>query len=146
LGVPETFAQRIARLDSLFAALDIVEVGSETGRPIDAVAGVYFGVGGRLDLQWLSQQIVSLPVEGRWQALARVALRDDLSALARSLARSVLDGAAGSGEAPALLAAWEAKREFGLARCRQLLADLKPSPSLDMAMLSVLLRELRALV
>ena len=93
-GVPEALAQRVARLDALFSALDIVEVGSETGRGVDTVAGVYFGVGGRLDLGWLSQQIAALPADSHWQGLARVALRDDLSALARGLARSVLQGAA----------------------------------------------------
>jgi hypothetical protein len=44
-----------------------------------------------------------------------------------------------------LPAGWEAQREFKLARCHQLLADLRPTPALDMAMLAVLLRELRAL-
>ena len=45
-----------------------------------------------------------------------------------------------------MIDAWEAQREFKLGRARQLLTDLKPMTSLDMAMLSVLLRELRALV
>ena len=93
-------------------------------------------------------QIGKLPANSHWQGLARVAMRDDLSALARALARSVLHtGTASSSAKPAaLIDAWEAQREFQLARCRQLLADLKPAPALDMAMLSVLLRELRSLV
>ena len=49
-------------------------------------------------------------------------------------------------DAESRIAAWEARRGFQLARCRQLLADLRAVPALDMAMLSVLLRELRALV
>jgi len=73
-------------------------------------------------------------------------MRDDLSSLARELARSVLRSGTTPAEPPALIAAWEARREFKLTRCRQLLADLKPTTTLDMAMLSVVLRELRALV
>jgi len=144
-GVPDALAARVARLESLFSGLDIVEVSGETGRPVETVAGVYFGVGGRLDLGWLSHQIGALPAETHWQGLARVALRDDLSSLARALASSVLRGGDASA-APALIERWESQRPFQLGRCRQLLADLKPAASLDMAMLSVLLRELRALV
>jgi glutamate dehydrogenase len=146
-GVPAELAQRVARLESLFAALDIVEVGAETGCTVDAVAGVYFGIGGRLDLAWVSRQVTQLPVESRWQALARVALRDDLTAIARALARSALgDGAPAAGGTEAPIDAWEAGRAFQLARCRALLADMKSGAAVDMAMLSVLLRELRALV
>ncbi len=145
-GVPDALAQRVARLETLYAALDIVEVGTESGCAVDIVAGVYFGVGGRLDLGWLSQQIATLPADSHWQSLARVAMRDDLSTLARGLTRSVLR-ASDAGQSPeALIAAWEAQREFQLHRCRELLADLKPMGALDMAMLSVLLREFRALV
>jgi glutamate dehydrogenase len=145
-GVPQALAQRVARLDALFSALDIVEVGSETGSGVEAVAGVYFGVGGRLDLGWLSQQIATLRADSHWQGLAKVALRDDLSALARGLARSVLQGAGAGSDAQAAIDAWEAQRGFRLWRCNALLAELKPVEALDMAMLSVLLRELRALV
>jgi glutamate dehydrogenase len=146
LGVPAELAQRVARLDTSFAALDIVEAGLDSGAPVDTVAGVYFGVGGRLDLGWVSQQIATLTADSHWQGLARVALRDDLSSLAGSLARSVLQSGAPGQDAQALIAAWEAQRLFQLRRCSDLLADLKPAGALDMAMLSVLLRELRALV
>ncbi|HEY1393548.1 MAG TPA: NAD-glutamate dehydrogenase domain-containing protein, partial [Methylibium sp.] len=150
LGVPQALAQRVARLEAQVSALDIVEVGAEVGAPVETVAGVYFGVGGGLDLGWLSQQIGRLPAGSRWQGLARVAMRNDLTSLARALAHSVLRVATAASpaaaEPAALIAAWETQREFQLARCRQLLADLKPAPTLDMAMLSVLLRELRALV
>ena len=195
-GVPQALAQRVARLDGQVAGLDIVQLAGELAAPVETVAGVYFGVGGRLELGWLAQQIAALPADSHWQALARVAMRDDLSSLARKLARSVLLSSAGyaglrgsarrkagsadleaigtaairteairtgpkdsagladtaatpaglAAEPGALIAAWQAQREPQAARCRQLLNDLRPSPALDMAMLSVLLRELRSLL
>ena len=45
-----------------------------------------------------------------------------------------------------MIDAWESRREFQLARYRQVLADLQRSGSPDLAMLSVTLRELRALI
>jgi glutamate dehydrogenase len=58
----------------------------------------------------------------------------------------VLGGVAAAAEPGGLITAWDAQRDFKLARCRQLLSDLRPTKTLDMAMLSVLLRELRSLV
>ena len=147
-GVPSPLAQRVARLDAQVSALDIVQVGLELDQPVDAVAGAYFGVGGRLDLGWLAMQIARQPADNHWQGLAKVAMRDDLSALARALARSVLVSAQDSKvrDPVARIDAWQAQREFKWTRCRQLVADLRPTAELDMAMLSVLLRELRALV
>ena len=146
LGVPADLAQRVAHLEAQVAALDIVEVAAESGADVQTVAGVYFGVGGRLDLGWVSQQIATLPAHSHWQALARVAMRNDLSALASELASSVLQAGADGSDAAARIAAWEARRASQIARCHQVLADVKPAPAIDMPMLSVLLRELRSLV
>ncbi|MEO8279049.1 MAG: NAD-glutamate dehydrogenase [Ideonella sp.] len=146
-GVPNALAQQVARLDAQLAGLDIVEVAAEVGSDVETVAGVYFGIGGRLSLGWLSQQIVDLPAASHWQRLARLAMRSDLSTLARALTQSILrvgDGAPSDTESR--IGAWEAQREFQLARCQQLLADLRSVPALDMSMLSVLLREFRALI
>jgi glutamate dehydrogenase len=147
-GVPEALARRVVRLEAQFSGLDIVEVAAETMSPIDVVAGVYFGVGGRLGLGWLMRRIAALAADSHWQGMARVALRDDLTALARALAQSVLRGVSTGreGDAQSLIEAWEAQREFQLARCRQLLDEVRSAPTVDMAMLSVMLRELRALV
>ena len=65
-------------LGALFAALDIVEVASATGAPIDDVAALHFRLGARLHLHWLRDRIAELPRDDRWQAMARAALRDDL--------------------------------------------------------------------
>ena len=145
-GVPEALAQRVSRLEAQASGLDIVDLAEESGLDIETVGGTYFGVGGRLSLGWVSQQIVALPAETHWQAMARLAMRNDLTALARELARSVIKGVAVPSPADELITRWEGQREFKLGRARQLLADLRPLTSLDMAMLSVLLRELRSLV
>ncbi len=145
-GVPLALAQRVARLDAQVAGLDIVEVGAEIGADVETVAGVYFGVGGRLELGWVSQQIAALPSDVHWQALARVAMRKDLSSLASDLTRSVLKSGAAASDPAALIGRWEAGRASQIARCQQVLTDIKPAPLVDMSMLSVLVRELRSLV
>ncbi len=149
-GVPQDLARRVALLDPLFSALDIAEVARsfEHGveRSVEQVAAVYFALGGRLDFQWLADQIAALRAQGHWQGLARGALRDDLSNLASTLTAEVFrrnPDIVGEG---ALIDVWESHRAAPLQRYRQVLTDLKAAGTLDMPMLSVALRELRALV
>ncbi|HJV26528.1 MAG TPA: NAD-glutamate dehydrogenase [Aromatoleum sp.] len=144
-GVPEALARRIASLDELYSALDLVEIVADTGRPEATVAAVYFTLGGHLDLYWLGAQIAALPADTRWQALARGALRVDLSHLARELAANTLKLSPSLTEPEALLTAWEASRALQIDRYRHLLADVKSAPTIEMSMLSVLLRELRGM-
>ncbi len=89
-NVPNDLAMRLVRFDPLYSALDIAEVATETKRSVGEVAGVYFVVGGRLNLSWLHKQIGGLPADSHWQALAKAALRDEFSDLQRELTSLVL--------------------------------------------------------
>jgi glutamate dehydrogenase len=143
-GVPPDLARAVAALDTLYAALDIVELAAGGARPLETVAGAYFGVSSRLGLAWLRERIGSLPGEGHWQALAKSALRDDLAGLQRALAMNALAAEpAGGGSDP--VAAWEARHRGALERASRILAELRMAPAPDLAMLSVALRELRNL-
>ena len=144
-GVPEALVQRIACLDELYSALDIVEVAGAQGRPVDLVARVYFALGGLLDLHWMRHQISILPGDSHWQGLARTALQDDLSTQAHTLCADALRENPEETDVPTLVAAWQDKRSFQLDRCRQLFTEIRSASTPDMAMLSVALRELRGL-
>ncbi len=144
-GVPEALAARIASLEELYSALDLVEVAVETGRPEAMVAAVYFALGGDLDLHWLGRQIGALPAESRWQALARSALRVDLSNQARALAADALRLSPDADQAGDVIARWCERHAFQIERYRHVLADVKSAAATEMPMLSVLLRELRAM-
>ena len=143
-GVPADIAERVAALDTLFAALDIAEVAGEARRPIVEVAGVYFDLGARLGLAWLRQRIGALPADSHWQVLAKGALRDDVAGLARTLTAKVI-GSGQAGEPAALVAAWQARKGDAMERATRLAAELRAAPVLDIAMLSVAVRELRNL-
>ena len=143
--VPNDLAMRLVSFGPLYSALDIVEIATETKRGVDEVAGVYFGVGGRLDLSWLGKQIDGLPAESHWQALAKAALRDDVSRLQREVTSLVLKLSPHVREPDPLIKEWEAQNKTPLTRSRQVLADLQSVGNLDLSMLSVALRELRNL-
>ena len=142
----EPGGRRVAALDELYSALDLVEIAAESGRDEATVARVYFALGGELDLHWLGRQISALPAETRWQNLARGALRSDLSTLARTLAGEAIRLAPAGGELDAVLDAWQSRAAVARERYQYLLAEIRGAQSIDLAMVSVLLRELRGMV
>ena len=142
-GVPPELAARVVTFDTLHATLDIAEVGSTGGQPVELVAQVYFDVANRLGMPWLRERIAALPGDQHWRMLAKGAMLDDLTGLQRAITGAVLAG--GEGTAVALVASWQMSNQRALERAAQLLAELRAVPSPDAAMLSVTLRELRAL-
>ena len=135
----------MASLDALYAVLDIVEVATESRHSVDLVATIYFALVGKLEIRWFANQISALPTDSHWQALARNAMRDDLSSLQRLLTSGVVKLSPAKSDAEAMLAAWEQLNTLPLARLKEMVADLKAGPTLELAMLSVVLRELRGL-
>jgi glutamate dehydrogenase len=144
-GVPADLADRVASLDALFSGLNVIEVASTCGESVEAVAAAYFALGYRLDLHWLRDQIAKLPSETRWQALAQAALRDDLYSEQRELTAEVLRPGLEDRDAEALIDAWMRENGASVGRATALLDDLREADTLDIAMLSVALREIRNL-
>jgi len=143
-GVPPPLALRVASADHLIAALDVAEVAEAAQRNFDEVSEVHVGIGTRLGLSRLRQQIDELPSDSHWQALAKAALGDDLAGLQRALAQDVLQQ--GPGSPAELLATWETGNATALERAQRLLAELADAKGgADLSMLSVALRELRHL-
>jgi glutamate dehydrogenase len=143
-GVPRELAERLASLGALYAVLDVTEVAVELNRSVESIARLYFALVGELELRWVSDRITQLPTDTHWQALARNALRDDLASQQRALTATVAK--LGQGEEPSqMLAAWQERYAPAIARLRSMMEELKRSGTLDLAVLSVLLRELRSL-
>jgi glutamate dehydrogenase len=144
-GVPADLATRVASLDALYSGLDIIEVASAREETVESVAAIYFALGSRLDLHWLRDQINQLPAESHWQTLAKGALRDDISSEQRQLTAQVLRHQADGPDAEAMIDGWVADNGSAVTRCEAMLDDLKQADTLDVAMLSVALREIRSL-
>jgi glutamate dehydrogenase len=145
-GVPKELAERVVNFAALFSTLDIAEVASTAKQPVEPVAAIYFDVTAKLGIAWLRERIAALPGDQHWQMLAKGAMLDDLSSLQRGITSSVLSaGAANPAEAGALVSAWAQENARALERASQLMTELRAVPVPDAAMLSVALRELRAL-
>jgi glutamate dehydrogenase len=144
-GVPAELARRVAALDALYAVLDVTEVSLAQGKDIRSLAALYFALSGELKLGWFARQIALLPTDTSWQALARNALRDDLASQQRALTAAVSQLSPGVADPAAMLATWREHYAPAIARLDAMIGELERAGPLDLAVLSVLLRELRGI-
>jgi len=143
-GLPPALATRIAALEPLNAALDIVEVAAAHKVSVAETARVYFEVGTRIGCDWLQSRIEGLAVEGPWQAVARTGLRDGALRVHRRLAERVL-GRKDRGSAPARVTAWIESGGKDLAHWHRTIADMRAADASDFATLTVGVEALRKL-
>ena len=88
----------------------------------------------------------SLPRDTRWAAMARAALRDDVYAEQAGLTAHVVRSGANGQPARELVEAGWQQNAAAVERSRQVLADIRSGGALDLARLSVAVRELRNLI
>jgi glutamate dehydrogenase len=141
-GIPTRLAQRVASLGVMSAALDIVRL-SRAGRPVEDVARVYFGLGARFGLDRLRAAGASIAAETPWQKAAVAVVVDDLFNYQSILASRVIRETDGVRDP---VDAWLAARQRVVERIDQIMTDVKASATIDLAMLTVASRQLRALV
>ena len=145
-GVPQALAERAANLEAIYGVLDVTEVSSEQKKPVDVISTLYFALGGELELRWISERISALPTDTSWQALARNALRDDLASQHRAITASVAKLSPEEADPGRMLFAWKERYGPAIGRLKAMMEDLRRvNTPLDLAVLSVLLRELRTL-
>jgi len=145
IGVPDALAYRTALLPSAFSALDITEIALETRLDELRVAKTYYELGRALSLDWILEQIEQLQVDGRWQAIARGSLRENLFSLQRQLTAQLLSRP--SKDTPEeVVSRWVAGVSNQVTHLQKLIADMRRSSgSMDFATLSVSLQEIRKL-
>jgi glutamate dehydrogenase len=145
-GVPSALASRVAALDALFFAFDVVEIAGGREQPVRRAAGIHFGLDRRLELAWLRDRILELPRADLWQTLARAALRDDLYKTHRELTAAVLEASSTSIDGSAAIEAWVQASAARVERYLGMLTHIRATQGNDLTTLSVVVRELANLI
>jgi glutamate dehydrogenase len=141
--VPESLAARIASLEALHCALDLVEVAMASRLDMRFTAKAYFDLGERIGMSWIKEQIESLSADGHWQAVARGTLRDNLYQLHRKITGAVL-GCKGR-DAAARVNQWMERHAAPVESLKRVVVDLRTGTPPDFATLSVALQAVRRL-
>ncbi len=147
--VPAELAEKIGAVGVMASACDIVGAAESSGVPVRDAGRVYFEIGARLGIDWLRQTAQGIRTDSNWQQMAVNAVVDDTFGHQVSMTKDILD-IAGSGaltkEAAAeMIDTWISGRTSAVERCHGLVEELRAAPDIDLAMLTVANRELRAL-
>jgi glutamate dehydrogenase len=145
-GVPNALASRVAAMDALFFAFDIVEMVRGRDEPIRRAASIHFELDRRLELTWMRNRILELPRADRWQTLARAALRDDLYRTHRAINAAVLRASRASVDLDAAIDAWLGASAAAVRRYLATLADIRAATGNDFTTLLVAVRDLTNLI
>ena len=137
--MPETLATRIALLEFMLPALDVVETAAQRKMEVQDVAQVYFRLGEMLHLKWLRDQLENLAVRSQWHAHARAILRDELFSHHNQLVETILRE---SGKSKDAVSAWTTKHESRVKPVISLMSEMAGLPEMDYATLSVAVRTL----
>ncbi len=77
-GIPEEFAEKCAKLESLISSFDIAFISKDTGAYAESICESYFKVGTEYNIDWLRKSCDKLMTESYWQRLSLQSLKDDL--------------------------------------------------------------------
>ncbi|MGO4200992.1 NAD-glutamate dehydrogenase domain-containing protein [Rhodococcus sp. TAF43] len=146
LGAPEDLVRSVELLLDRFGLLDVVEIADLADHDLAEAGELYFRLCERVGLVPLLNRVSELGKETRWNALARLSLRDELYDSVRELTLDVLAHAVPGDSPEAMLTDWEARNEPRIRRARQALAEIEESGQRDLAALSVASRQLRRMV
>ncbi|MFQ5971721.1 MAG: hypothetical protein ACE5Q3_05265, partial [Alphaproteobacteria bacterium] len=129
---------------------DIVRIARSCGVSVADAGRIYFGLGARLGIDWLRHATKRVKPESEWEKLAVAVVVDDSFGHQSELTTRVLD-AAGDGKLGAravgdIIDTWLDGRRQIVERTGALFAELRGAPEIDLAMLTVANRQLRALV
>ncbi|HKF71721.1 MAG TPA: NAD-glutamate dehydrogenase [Stellaceae bacterium] len=139
-GVPAALAERIAKLDFLVSAVDIVKLAVAKMSDVAELGRRFFAVGSRFRLDLLRMTARKLAADTAWRKLAIGALIEDLYGHQADLtARAVAEDDSG-------FEAWINTHAAEVSHLDSLVTEILQAPAPDLAMLTVANRHLRALV
>ncbi len=145
-GVPEELAKSVAGKVVMVSGCDIVGIAQKRKMDVVDVSKIYFEVGSRFDLGWMRATGEQLGLKNHWQKLAVGALIEDLYNYQSTLTNTAIDNIAGGKDALSGLTKWIDDNQTVVDQTDQMLAEIKSTPGIDFAMLTVAAKQLRDMI
>jgi glutamate dehydrogenase len=144
LGVPKKLANQMAAIYLTRSMLDITDLANICKKDVIETARLYADLSEKLDIPWIYRNIEALKVEGRWQAMARSNLREEIYRERRDLTSMVLRRR-GVAIPKNAVDKWLEKNATSVQHFKTMLEEMKQRSVVDFATLSVAQQELRRL-
>jgi glutamate dehydrogenase len=136
-GIEESISMRLSQLEFLYHGLDVAQVASQCKTKVTIAAQTWYGLYERLQGDWLNQAIANLPDKDQWQRKARASLKHEFEASLAQLTQAVISSDQNQ--------AWEMRNHDLIERCLSIFGELQSNTNINLAMLSVAVREIAKL-
>jgi glutamate dehydrogenase len=144
-GVPAALAKAHAEHRFLLPALGLIETAEEIGESLETMASAYYIMGEALRLDKLANLVASIVPTSSWEMKVRSSALDDLLWRQKRLTRRLLSESKGKKDTQARVDAWFEANQRKLARTQRVLSELQAEQLVDLAMVTVVMRELKRL-
>lgn len=145
LDVPKDIAKRVAELEMLSSACDVVRASLMTKLPVRTVGQIYFEVGSRMQLGWLRLAAEKLVIDSHWDRIAVTSIINDLFDQQRRLTMEVINGMAKGDDSKTAVEKWQSRNDKAVGRLLQCMSDLETTETIDFSMLVVAMRNVEML-
>ena len=136
-GMAPSISRRLSLLDFLYHGLDVVQVANQCDAQVIATAQTWYSLYERFEGDWLTQAIAHLPSQDPWQRKARTSLKQEFEGSLAQLTQVVISSDQNQ--------AWELRNKDMIERCLSVFSELQSNTSINLAMLSVAVREIAKL-
>lgn len=143
--VPESLAQRIAGLEIISSACDIVKVANEKSLDVKVVGRAYYELGAHLRLGWLRRCAGRVVTDSYWDRLAVKSIVTDFYDQQRRLTSNVVEHLCADKQCRDAVALWHESEAEAIKRFMQFIQELKSQEHVDFAMLAVALHNVEHL-
>jgi glutamate dehydrogenase len=141
-GAPQALAEKVASLELLGGAFDIIETAGRLERGVAEVAANYFAAGARFGLDWLRSEARGVRPADHWERIALGRLMGDLRTQQSAIGAAAL-AASKAKPGPASIGKWaEANAEIAQ-RADRLITELRTGGPATLAKLAVAASQLK---
>ena len=151
-GFTLTLARKLAMMQNLVAAPDIIKIYKKTPLDIQGAAELYYAIGSRFSLVWLRNTARSLSSGGHWEEEALYGIIDQFFMTQTNIAMRCMNATRASrsdktdGNGQEAFESWVSANEFGIRQYDSLVKDIKKQGDISLSMLITAEQRLRALL
>jgi glutamate dehydrogenase len=142
LNIDENLAKKLSLLEVISSTFNIVHVANETNYKIETIAKKYFIISEIFAVEWLKSNTDSIVATNNWHRLSIKAFKDELYDIQRKLLSAILTNSQSLGD----IDEWCKIKARSLANYQSFIEELKKQEIIELSMLDLALRRLKALL
>jgi glutamate dehydrogenase len=145
-NVPSDLALKIASLEVLASATDIVLVSQKTKIPAKMVGQVYFEIGDKFKIGWIRSEARKLFTDSHWDNLAIKTLIGTFYDRQMSLTQSILSNGCDENSCDITIQKWMDDKQKSILRYNSFIKDLTNQDKITQAMLTVAIERVSSIL